>query len=146
MKTPRRPAAARPGEAGFSLIELLVVLAIIGLLASLTAPRVIKYLGGAKTQTAEVRLQTLATALDLYRLEVGRYPSEQEGLDALLNRPQAATAWNGPYVNRPQDLTDPWERPILYRYPGQHGSYDLASLGADGAEGGEGEDRDVVSW
>jgi general secretion pathway protein G len=138
--------AGRAGEAGFTLIELLVVLAIIGLLASLTAPRVIKYLGGAKTQTAEVRLQTLATALDLYRLEVGRYPSEQEGLAALLEKPQSAARWNGPYVNRPQDLNDPWNQPFVYRFPGRHSSYDLASLGADGAEGGEGEDRDVVNW
>jgi general secretion pathway protein G len=133
-------------ESGFTLIELLVVLAIIGLLASLSAPRVLKYLGGAKSQTAEVRLRTLSTALDLFRLETGRYPTSQEGLDALLAPPASMPNWNGPYVSRPDELLDPWERPFQYQSPGRNGAYDLASLGADGTEGGDGENRDVVSW
>ena len=142
----RRREQESTREAGFTLIELLVVLAIIGLLASLTAPRVLKYLGGAKTQTAEVRMRTLSTALDLFRLEVGRYPTEQEGLSALLKAPSSVPNWNGPYVNRPDELKDPWDRPFQYSYPGRNGSYDLASLGADGEEGGDGENRDVVNW
>lgn len=132
-------------EGGFTLIELLVVLAIIGLLASLTAPRVLKYLGGAKSQTAEVRMRSLSTALDLFRLETGRYPTSEEGLEALLVPPPAMRTWNGPYVNRASELLDPWDRPFLYQSPGQNGAYDLASLGADGVEGGEGENRDVVN-
>lgn len=138
--------AGRSAEAGFTLIELLVVLAIIGLLASMTAPRVLKYLGGAKTQTAEVRLRSLSTALDLFRLEVGRYPTDQEGLEALVSAPPTTPNWNGPYVNRPDELNDPWERPFQYAFPGRNGSYDLVSLGADGAEGGDGENKDIVNW
>ncbi len=138
-KTPRR-------DAGFTLIELLVVLAIIGLLSSLAAPRVLKYLGGAKSQTAEVRLRTIMTALDLFRLETGRHPTSQEGLEALLVAPQTTPSWNGPYVNRADELLDPWDRPFQYQAPGRNGDYDLASLGADGVEGGEGENRDVVNW
>lgn len=145
----KAPAAAKTsvlGEEGFTLIELLVVLAILALLAGLTAPRVIGYLGGARSQAAEVQLRTIATALDLFHLEVGRYPTEAEGLDALFARPPALDRWNGPYVTRADDLTDPWETPFRYSFPGEHGAYDVVSFGADGEAGGEGEDRDVVSW
>lgn len=143
--SPRRRAFLLD-DAGFTLIELLVVLAILGLLAGLTAPRVIGYLGGAKSQAAEVQLASLATALDLFHLEVGRYPSEQEGLTALLERPPSADRWNGPYVRRADELQDPWERLYQYRFPGEHGAYDLVSYGADGTPGGDGENGDVVSW
>ncbi len=133
-------------EDGFTLMELLVVLAIIGLLAVLVAPRVIQYLGGAKVDTATVQVDRLAGVLDLYRLEVGSYPSQEEGLAVLFDRPVNAANWNGPYIRNRDSLTDPWGNPYGYRYPGEHGEFDLYSLGADGREGGEGEDQDITSW
>ncbi len=133
-------------EAGFTLMELLVVLAIIGLLAVLVAPRVIQYLGGAKVDTATVQIDRLAGVLDLYRLEVGSYPSQEEGLAVLFDRPVNAVNWNGPYIRNRKSLTDPWGNPYGYRYPGEHGEFDLYSLGADGREGGDGENQDITSW
>ncbi len=133
-------------EAGFTLMELLVVLAIIGLLAVLVAPRVIQYLGGAKVDTATVQIDRLAGVLDLYRLETGSYPSQDEGLAVLYDRPVNAANWNGPYIRNRKSLTDPWGNPYGYRYPGEHGEFDLYSLGADGREGGEGENQDITSW
>jgi general secretion pathway protein G len=127
-------------------VELLVVLAILGLLAAIAAPRVIKYLGGAKTSTAEIQIKDLAGVLDLYQLELGRYPNSDEGLRALVEKPALAETWQGPYIKSADSLVDPWGKPYLYRSPGQHGEYDLYSLGADGREGGDGEDRDVTSW
>jgi general secretion pathway protein G len=141
---PRPTADVR--QAGFTLIELLVVLVILGLLAAFAAPQVLKYLGTAKTDAARAQVQNIASILDLYRLEVGSYPSEQYGLDALLEPPPDVPRWNGPYVKRPDALVDPWGQQYVYRFPGEHGTYDLYSLGADQAEGGEGEDQDVTSW
>jgi len=140
------PRAGRARPNGYTLVELLVVLAILGLLVALAAPRVIKYLSGAKTETAHIQIEKLAGILDLYRLEVGRYPTEQEGIEALVERPPQVDAWDGPYLKNRASLTDPWGRPYVYRSPGEHGEYDLYTLGADGKEGGEGEDRDVVNW
>lgn len=131
---------------GYTLVELLVVLAILGLLVALAAPRVIKYLGGAKTDTARIQIEKLGGVLDLYRLEIGRYPTEQEGLEALVERPPQVDAWNGPYLKNRQSLIDPWGIPYAYRSPGEHGEYDLYTLGADGKDGGDGEDRDVANW
>jgi general secretion pathway protein G len=131
---------------GFTLIELLVVLVILGLLAAFAAPQVLNYLGRAKTDAARAQVQNIASVLDLYRLEVGSYPSQQDGLEALLEEPADAPRWNGPYVKRRDALTDPWGRMYVYRFPGEHGAYDLYSLGADGGDGGEGEDQDVTSW
>ncbi len=136
----------RPAEAGYTLVELLVVLAILGLLVAIATPRLIQYLGGAKVESADIQIERLGGVLDLYRLEVGSYPTEQEGLTALVERPQQATVWNGPYLKNKEAMTDPWGRPYVYKFPGQHGDYDLYSLGADGADGGEGEDRDITSW
>ena len=133
-------------EGGFTLMELLVVLAIIGLLAVLVAPRVIQYLGGAKVDTAKVQVDRLAGVLDLYRLETGSYPSQQEGLAILYDEPVNAANWNGPYIRNRDSLTDPWGNPYGYRYPGEHGEFDLYSLGADGREGGDGENQDITSW
>src|ERR1700742_4668140 len=132
---------------GFTLIELLVVLAILGLLATLVAPRLITYLGQAKTQTAKLQIQKLAGILDIYHLDVGRYPTQEEGLEALAEHPTDAANWNGPYVKKREELNDPWGRMYIYRCPGEHGEYDLYSLGASGKEGGtgEGEDREVTN-
>ena len=141
--------ASRPEEdrsqSGFTLIELLVVLVILGLLAAFAAPQVLSYLGQAKTDAARAQVQNIASILDLYRLNVGSYPSEEEGLGALLEPPPDAPRWNGPYVKRRDALVDPWGQLYVYRYPGEFGDYDLYSLGADQAEGGEGEDQDITS-
>lgn len=131
---------------GYTLVELLVVLAILGLLVALAAPRVIKYLGSAKTDTARIQIEKLAGVLDLYRLELGRYPTEQEGLVALVEPPTQVEGWNGPYLKNREALTDPWGKPYGYRSPGEHGEYDLYTLGADGKQGGDGEDQDVTNW
>jgi general secretion pathway protein G len=131
---------------GFTLIELLVVLVILGLLAAFAAPQVLSYLGRAKTDAARAQVQNIAGILDLYRLDVGSYPSQQDGLEALLEEPAGAARWNGPYVKRRDALMDPWGRMYIYRFPGERGAYDLYSLGADGRDGGDGEDQDITSW
>ena len=134
------------GAAGFTLVELLVVLAILGLIAAIAVPQTIGFLGRAKTKTAGIQIENLGAALDLYRLDVGRYPSESEGLEALVSQPGDVRNWGGPYLQKQADLLDPWERPYRYRFPGQNGEYDLFSLGADDQEGGDGENQDIVSW
>ncbi len=152
VQRPRLPRTRWPRherrrrQAGFTLIELLVVLVILGLIAAFAAPQVIKYLGGAKTDSAKIQIERLSGVLDLYRLEVGRYPGEDEGLNALLEQPVDAPNWNGPYLKKADALTDPWGRPYIYRFPGEHGEYDLYTLGADGQEGGDGENQDLTSW
>jgi len=131
---------------GFTLIELLVVLAIIGLLAGLVGPQVMKHLGSSKTKAAKVQIEDLAGALDMYRMDVGRYPSTEEGLKALVEKPANARAWNGPYLRKNNVPQDPWVYDYHYASPGEHGRFDIYSLGADNAPGGEGEDQDVNSW
>ncbi len=143
-KTARRHR--RPGERGFTLVELLVVLVILGLIMSFAAPQVFKYLGSAKTDSAGIQIERLSTALDLYRLEVGRYPTSSDGMEALLEEPADAPGWNGPYIRKPDALIDPWGQAYEYLSPGEHGEYDLFSLGRDGTDGGDGEDEDVTSW
>lgn len=136
----------RRRERGLTLVELLVVLLIIGLIAAFAVPQVMRYLGSARQDAAAVQINQLSGILDLYRLDVGHYPTASEGLDALLEQPAGAEGWNGPYVKKAESLVDPWGNPYQYRIPGQNGEYDLYSLGADGVEGGQGEDADVVSW
>jgi len=131
---------------GFTLIELLVVLVILGLLAGLVGPQVMKYLSSANTDTARLQIENLSAALDTYRLEVGRYPTTAEGLPALIQAPPGATRWNGPYLKKNVIPKDPWGNDYHYVAPGQHGPFDLYSLGADNTEGGEGENQDVVGW
>ncbi len=147
---PRRKTSPAPHhrrtERGFTLVELLVVLVILGIIAVFAAPRVINLLGGAKADAARIQVGNLSSVLDIYMLDAGRYPSEEEGLDALMERPAGVERWNGPYLQKAESLTDPWGRPYVYRFPGEHGEYDLYSLGADGQEGGEGQDADVTNW
>jgi general secretion pathway protein G len=142
----RSPSADRNSEAGFTLIELLVVMVILVLLASLVAPRVIGYLGSSRTKSAKVQIESLSTSLELYKLDTGRYPDAREGLNALVQRPANLPSWNGPYLKKDKVPLDPWGQPYIYRYPGQHGPFDILTLGADKREGGEGEDQDIASW
>jgi general secretion pathway protein G len=133
-------------DEGFTLLELLVVLAILGLLAAIVAPRVISYLGSSRSKTAAIQVKNIAASLELYRLDAGRYPSEQEGLAGLVKAPPGAAAWNGPYLSDKTALNDPWGHPYHYAAPGKHGEFDVFSYGADDKEGGSGEDRDVGNW
>ena len=135
--------AGERGQLGFTLLELLVVLAIISLLAAFVGPRVFKYLSGAKSDAARIQMRNIEAGLDLYRLEVGRYPGN---LADLVRRPSGADRWTGPYLKKVEGIVDPWGQQYGYRFPGEHGEYDLFSLGADKVEGGDGEDRDVKNW
>lgn len=133
-------------QKGFSLIELLVVLVILGLLAGIVGPQILKHIGRAKSDSAKLQIQDLSSALDLYYLEVGEYPTAEQGLEALVEQPKDVINWNGPYLKKKRVPLDPWKQPFHYVYPGHHGAYDLFSLGKDNREGGEKEDRDIVSW
>lgn len=133
-------------QRGFTLLELLVVLVILGLLAAVAGPQVMKHVGGAKSSTAKLQIDEFGAALDMYKLEVGRYPNSQEGLQALSEAPSGATNWNGPYLKKKTVPKDPWGNDYHFASPGQHGAFDIYSYGADNREGGEGEDKDVVNW
>ncbi len=127
---------------GFTLIELLVVLAILTMLAGLVGPRVLSLLGGAKSKTAAVQIADLEKSLELFKLDVGRFPTTAEGLDALVNRPTSANGWNGPYIKGAVP-NDPWGKPYTLTSPTANGGVDIVSLGADGLPGGEGENADI---
>jgi general secretion pathway protein G len=131
-------------ERGFTLVEMIVVMVMIVLLASLVAPRLFPKLGKGKQSTAKAQIELLGQALDQFRLDAGKYPTTQEGLNALIADP-GIEKWEGPYLKKGLP-NDPWGRAYNYQCPGAHGDYDLTSYGRDGAPGGEGEDRDVVSW
>jgi general secretion pathway protein G len=131
---------------GFSLIELLVVLVILGLLASVVAPQVMKHVGKAKTDSAQLQIADLGAAMDLYYLELGDYPTTEQGLRALIEAPSNETNWNGPYLKKKIVPLDPWGQDFDYRSPGEHGDYDLFTLGKDQQEGGDKENRDILSW
>lgn len=137
----RRSRAMR----GLTFIEMMVVLAIIGLLLALVGPQFIGQVGKAEVQAARQQIQLLETALDTLRLDIGRYPTTQEGLESLRSRPFGVDRWDGPYLKKNVPL-DPWGNPYVYRSPGSHGPFDLYSLGSDGSQGGEGEGVDIANW
>jgi general secretion pathway protein G len=130
---------------GFTLIELLIVMVILGLLAALVAPRMFGKTVSSRQKAAKAQISLFETAIDTYRLDVGRFPTTQQGLDALRTAPSGVDNWDGPYLPK-QVPADPWGNPYVYRYPGEHGDYDIISLGADGAPGGEEANADIVSW
>ena len=130
---------------GFTLLELLVVIVIIGLLAGLVAPRYFDQVAKSNTKIARAQIDSLEKALDQYRLDVGSYPSTEQGLAALNTRPQNLEKWAGPYLKKSVP-PDPWGARYLYKAPGDHGDYDLQSLGSDGQPGGTGDATDVTSW
>ncbi len=132
-------------QKGFTLIELIVVVIIIGLLAGLVVPQFIKQEEKATAKAAKAQVELFGTALDTFRLDVGRYPTTQEGLQALNQKPGGVDRWDGPYLKK--DVPpDPWGKPYIYKSPGDHGPYDIISYGADGVAGGEGVNEDVNSW
>ena len=143
LKLSRAARVQRPSRArGMTLIELLVVLVILTLVAGLIGPKVLDQLGGAKSKTAAVQIKELEQSLDLFKLDVGRYPSDAEGLRSLVERPGSANGWNGPYLKGGLPA-DPWGNPYRYANPGPNGGIQILSLGADNAPGGEGENADV---
>lgn len=130
---------------GFTLLELLVVLVVLGLLAGLVAPKYFTQLGKSEVKAARAQIEGLVKALDLYRLDTGHYPSTEQGLAALVTRPADEAKWGGPYLQKSVP-PDPWGRGYAYAAPGEHGEYDLFSLGKDGQPGGEGDNVDITSW
>lgn len=139
-------ARNRKRERGFSLIELIIVLVILGLLAAVVGPKVYDKLARGKAEIAKIQIKEIEAALQLFSFEIGRYPNSNEGLEALVRNPGNLESWKGPYLNKSELPNDPWGKPYVYRCPGQHGDFDLFSYGPDGVEGGEGENADIVSW
>jgi general secretion pathway protein G len=131
---------------GFTLVEILVVITIIGLIMGLVGPRVLSYLNESKVKAAAIQIQSFSSALDLFYLDLGRYPTSSEGLAALVQRPAGSSGWNGPYLKSASVPNDPWGHPYKYRSPGDHGPFEIVSLGSDGKEGGVGTAADIRSW
>lgn len=141
-----RQGSRHGARAGFTLLELLVVLVVMGLIAAIVTPQVMSMLSGAKSNSAALQIETLSTAVNYYQLDVGSYPTDEQGLEALMAAPRDVKNWRGPYVRKRQHLSDPWGRPYHYRSPGRQGPFDLYTLGADGKEGGDGDNADVGNW
>ena len=136
---------SRREEKGFTLIELLIVMVILGLLAALVGPRMFGKVGGSRQKAAKAQITLFETALDTYKLDTSTYPTTSQGLEALRTQPSGVERWDGPYLPKNIPL-DPWGHRYEYRYPGEHGDYDIISYGADGTSGGDGENMDIVSW
>ena len=134
----------RRGQAGFTLVEMLVVITIIGMIMALVGPRVLGYLGESKVKAAKIQIESFSSALDLYYLDLGRYPNSNEGL-AALTRSNNTPGWNGPYLRGGVVPSDPWGHGYIYRSPGEHAPYEIISLGSDGQEGGSGTATDIAS-
>ena len=140
------PRHGRSGEAGFTLVELLVVLVILVLIASIIGPRVVGYLGSSRSKTAHVQMQSLATAVELFRIDVGRYPTSTEGLEVLVKPAGNIPGWNGPYIAKAELPADPWGRTYVYETGSQGGApFVIKTFGGDGKEGGTGEDADLTN-
>lgn len=131
---------------GFTLLELMVVLLILALLATITAPRVTKYLRKAKSETAKIQIHALSAAVDSFQLDTGRFPTNDEGLKVLVDRPGDTKNWDGPYITKRDSLNDPWGSPYAYKIPGRSTEYDLYTLGSDHKEGGDGDAQDIGNW
>ena len=133
-------------HAGMTLLELLVVLVILGIVGGIFAGNILGQGEKAEGKAAKVQIDQFGVVLDTFKLEVGRYPTTAEGLDALIHQPSGVTGWNGPYLKKDSISKDPWNNDYKYTSPGQHGGYDIVSYGADGREGGDGTDKDITSW
>ena len=131
---------------GFTLIELLIVMVIIGLLAAFIVPKLIGRVGESKQTAAKAQIELLSTALQVYKLDTGKYPPQDSGLDSLITKPGAVKNWKGPYLAKNKVPKDPWGVDYIYKYPGEHGDYEIISYGADENEGGTGDNKDIVSW
>jgi general secretion pathway protein G len=138
-------AALRRGDAGFTLVEILVVITIIGLIMAIVGPRVLNYLGESKVKAAKIQIESFSSALDLYYLDMGRYPGASDGLVALVQRPGSAQEWNGPYLKGGVVPNDPWGHAYVYRSPVERAPYEIVSFGSDGQEGGTGTAADISS-
>lgn len=143
--TTRRRRSRRHGENGFTLVEMLVVITIIGLIMSLVGPRVLNYLSESKVKAARIQIQSFSSALDLFYLDIGRYPSTAEGLAALVKPAAGLSAWNGPYLKGGNLPNDPWGKGYVYHSPGERSAYEIVSYGADGQEGGTGTASDITT-
>lgn len=141
----RRPRTAIRNEDGYTLLELMVVILILALIISIAAPKVIGYFGRSKTHAAEIQISNIMASLSLYRLDAGKYPTEAQGLKALVEQPADVKTWDGPYLTRRDGIIDPWGKPYIYKYTGTGQQVVVMSYGADGKVGGQGEDGDVTS-